>query len=482
MYRLIKTSLKLLDNSDELKLSYLMGNKLKSNPKLVNRNTSYKGVFFRTAIFIRKLLLSFCLKPQSYKKKSDRVYIYSGTKNQYDSLFSTAKNLHYEGVTFKWIQDNYSQENKLFPSKTNHLELSIKVFISAIILFILKAPILYIKLIKLGKLDEIKYGFDDFCLNYIYIPYFVDEMSRCSYSLVMMSNDHNPANRCLNLIAREYRIKTSYLQHASISSMFPRLEFDYAFLDGYQAFEQYLNCEENIGLISGKAPVVMNRKVFLSGQKKILENKKLNADVDFNFGVAVNKLDIVEHVIECITKLIDSGYKVALRMHPAQNKEFITAINSFLLQENNPDIIIMNARDVSLLEYFSFVDVLFASNSSIHLEAALAGLVTVYADFGDVSIKKDYYGYVSKGLSLEFNAEYCDEFFENLFEFSVSSHREKAIREYSATYSTVWEGQEGKLVAETVKDILSDSFDITYNYFERIPEISNSQFEIYQIS
>ena len=58
-----------------------------------------------------------------------------------------------------------------------------------------------------------------------------------------MSNDHSPANRALLLVAKSKGIKTVYMQHASVSNLFPVLDFDYSFLDGVNAYNIYKEIE-----------------------------------------------------------------------------------------------------------------------------------------------------------------------------------------------------------------------------------------------
>lgn len=175
--------------------------------------------------------------------------------------------------------------------------------------------------------------------------------------------------------------------------------------------------------------------------------------------------------------LLCKGLKVALRIHPAQNKVFVKGLEEFLEKNNNPNLTIMRPKEVSLSEFFSFVDVLFASNSSIHLEAALADVITIYTNFGDYSIGKDYYGYVSKGISLESNGKIDVNFLDSVLSFSSSPARDRAIQEFSATYSTCWDGKEGELVAETINEIINGL--ALYGQFEKVNK-SYCNFDIYK--
>jgi hypothetical protein len=85
----------------------------------------------------------------------------------------------------------------------------------------------------------------------LYHPYCISVFSRVYISLVdswcmlidrprflVVSNDHNPINRALTLLALKLGVKSIYMQHASVSERFPPLRFNYAFLDGEKALSR----------------------------------------------------------------------------------------------------------------------------------------------------------------------------------------------------------------------------------------------------
>src|SRR5690606_18182252 len=49
---------------------------------------------------------------------------------------------------------------------------------------------------------------------------------------IFFSNDHTPAARALLIAAKDLSIKTIYLQHAAVSTIFPPLNFSLSLLDG----------------------------------------------------------------------------------------------------------------------------------------------------------------------------------------------------------------------------------------------------------
>ena len=92
---------------------------------------------------------------------------------------------------------------------------------------------------------------------------------------------------------------------------------------------------------------------------------------------------------------------------------------------------------------------LIAGNSSIHLEAAIAGVMPIYYELSPPD-HSDYYGYVKHGLTQK--AASVPEVLK-IIEETQDNHTPNAgaVRYYSDTYLTEWDGKEGELVAECLK-------------------------------
>ena len=115
---------------------------------------------------------------------------------------------------------------------------------------------------------------------------------------MITSNDHNVPNRCMLAVAHHLGIKTVYLQHASVSPIFPALRVNYAFLDGQCALDIYRQCEPNQPNTNRNAPLP---KVILSGQKKHVKRSEKSQST--LIGVAFNVLDDAEAGIAFINAL-----------------------------------------------------------------------------------------------------------------------------------------------------------------------------------
>ena len=85
--------------------------------------------------------------------------------------------------------------------------------------------------------------YSEYLWIYAYLVYFHRVSSELTPSFVLTANDLNPSNRALLAIAHQLEIRTVYLQHASVTKIFPALRVTYAFLDGIWAMETYKQCE-----------------------------------------------------------------------------------------------------------------------------------------------------------------------------------------------------------------------------------------------
>ena len=257
---------------------------------------------------------------------------------------------------------------------------------------------------------------------------------------VIVSNDHSVDCRSLLAVARYLDIKTVYMQHASVSDVFPALTVDYAFLDGNAALNTYLLCEKN-------QPDTAKRRnhpaVFLSGQKKPLKINK--AKKNTHIGVATNRLDNPALIIELVSYLSGQGFPVSLRWHPRQLADDVALFNKHF--DSIPLVTLSEPGSQSIDDYLSSLSHLISGNSSILLEAAISGAVPLYHEVQPPFIE-DYYGYVQHGLAKKLDTR------ESIVDFintkGVHGPDPAAVRYYSATYDTQWHGKEGELVATSL--------------------------------
>ena len=131
--------------------------------------------------------------------------------------------------------------------------------------------------------------------------------------VVLVSNDHTAMCRAFCLVAGRKGWKTAYVQHASVTSWFPQLTFDTAFLDGEASLLEY------------KASSVNPRHAFVSTDVVLVGMQsepfqEWDADRLIKVGLALNKLFELERVIQLIKALSrHSDFTIVVRLHPSMS-------------------------------------------------------------------------------------------------------------------------------------------------------------------
>lgn len=447
--KVLKTVNASLKKEDELTLSYIHGIKLDSFDHIKQSKTNYSGLFLQICRYFYSLFKMVCFSKRNFDPAKE-VLIFAGTKNQHSSLIPTMHALNELNIDYNLIAP------KEVGGSYENYSLNVLEFLLSFYIFIRYSYKLYFKLKKAGKNFEIKYFFSAYCKSYTNLVFFISTLLKLSSEdklrLVILSNDHNNPNRCLRLACEILDMKTLYMQHASVSTLFPPLQYDYALLDGKVAFDAYKNCLSNLPNIP-TYPV----SVFLSGQKKIVSKQGDKAWKVFDIGVAVNTLDEFEYLEDLVKKANKYGLSVLVRTHPGQSKAFLYKLELITATNN---IEWCDPHEDSLSYFFNSIDCLVAANSSIHLEAALAGTATLYYEFNKNIALPDYYAYVKNGLAYTLNIENMLESINKGKQHCNSIYYKEAVKKYSATYMTNWEHKEGELAAKLIKKIITEkSFD-----------------------
>lgn len=460
--KLVRQAKVALAKESELELGYLFGKKLKEIEYMKLKKPKYSGVFFRSLAFFYSVFRNFSFF--SVKPLRKAVYVFAGTDNQFNSLKPTLDAMQIRKIDFySSIGQGVSEKNRSF-NCAQPVSFSPKIVMSGFILFLLRAWPLYSKLKCQKREVEISWHFNTFCQAYIFVPYFLDILQKIQPDLVMVSNDHNVNNRSLRLAAEILGIKTLYMQHASVSEIFPPLEFDFALLDGKLAHQTYLHCYViQKGVKPRIEKNVANCKVILTGQKKPVVQVKKNTPIKgIHVGLAVNQIDDFHCVEEMLDHLSQMQLKCIVRTHPFQSSVFLELLKAYM--EDKPWLSWSNSREQPLADYFASVNALIAGNTSIHLEAALAGLPTFYYEMSDEVHRPDYYGYVKNGVSKRLERNFTFERLKSIVDNAHNLERHKAIKNYSETYDTSWQNKEGELSALVIDSILNDKvIDSVFN-------------------
>tara|TARA_B110000027_G_scaffold60438_2_gene65088 strand:- start:10391 stop:11872 length:1482 start_codon:yes stop_codon:yes gene_type:complete len=461
IFKLLHQSKLALTKESEIELAYFFGEHLKDIEFLNLKKPWYSGIFFQILAFFGKVLFNLSFFSESVTK--NEIFLYSGSLNQFNSSISIVKSLRKNKYKFNHII-NKNIEQKNLDYKVIKLKFSLKIFLVTIILFLTRYLSLISKFKKKNRIVKISWYSSLFCEAYSYVPYFLDLLTKAKPKIVIVSNDHSLNCRSLRLAAEMLGIKTLYLQHASVSNIFPPLEFDFALLDGSIAYKTYISCYKNNKNNSRVKKNATKCKVLLTGQKKfIYKNLKPFRFKTLFIGLAINELDDFSHLSLLLNNLSLAKVKCSVRLHPNQDLSFVKELKKYMKNKNW--IIFSDSKKQSVNNYLKNLDVLIAGNSSIHLEAALAGLPTFYYEMSDNVIKPDYYNYVKNGITKKLKNNFT---FQELKNLTKKTHndtkRQQAIKKYSETYQTHWQSKEGELTQEVIKRILKNqSFNDLFN-------------------
>lgn len=269
--------------------------------------------------------------------------------------------------------------------------------------------------------------------------------------MVIMANDHVLITRCLIELTEKHHIKSLYVQHASITSAFPPLRFDYSFLDGMESYEKYVA----IGNMRGH--------VFLSGSPRFDDFYNYQGgERNYDIGIALNEFDSEDTTLNLCLYLKDHySSKIIVRPHPGMllpgnllfhKEKFIG--QGFAVSDSRKDMSYVFLADIK---------VMIANESGIHLDAAMMGVPSMLYNFSNKEVS-DWYSYIKKGLIKK-----CDSFDEIVSKLGSDYKLPvEAVRYYAASFKTSRDGKIGEMIAEFIKKEVFESEEAAFKYIEGI--------------
>lgn len=433
-----KTIKNILKDEPETWIAYLCGQKIDNFLVIVSNRKKYQGLAPQLLRFNYSLIRKW--KPFSSLKGLNPEYlVFTSASNQIQAVTPTINSLVNKEKSTLVITQKHLINQTTELKAPEFFYLNTLDILKTLILIAKYTPKLYSEVKEYNPIAA-ESLYSEFLWTYAYLVYFHRILSSTKPSFVITANDLNPSNRAMLAIARELNIETVYMQHASITSDFPALNVHYAFLDGDFSLQIYQKCKTNH---PNQFNQVLTPRVFLTGQQKPI-NKSL--DNSGTIGIALNAIDNMNEVNRIITELLTNNKKIIVRWHPTQPTDDIISLRSLFSKKRN--ISFSNPSHEKVGSFLVKISYLIAGNSSIHLEAALANVRPIYYEFSEYK-KSDWYNYVKNDL-----AEKADSVTDiiNIIK-SGKTVNEEAIRYYSATYKTQWEGREGELVAECLEAI-----------------------------
>ncbi|WP_239020959.1 hypothetical protein [Pontibacter arcticus] len=213
---------------------------------------------------------------------------------------------------------------------------------------------------------------------------YLHQLQKYKPSCIVFANDHNADARAMLLAAKQLGIKTVYVQHASVSPIFPPLAFDLNLLEGQDALEKYKQC----GPVPGKVELIGMPKA-----DAFVPFRKPQRSVT-TIGLACNLMDETAEITHLVTKLSQAfpELRIILRPHPRDSRNFKTDLH------NNTTVEISDSRLVQTFDFLKELDVLISGNSGIHLEAVLLNVWAIFYNMNPSENLADYYGFIRNGL------------------------------------------------------------------------------------
>jgi hypothetical protein len=250
---------------------------------------------------------------------------------------------------------------------------------------------------------------------------------------LIFSNDHSPSIRAILHEAKRQKVPTIYLQHASVSDNFPPLIFDLSLLEGQDSFDKYKICG-----ISGSVKLIGMPKA-----DKYLQYRKPNRRVE-SIGIGISILDKVESIYNLVAYITEKYKHIAFyfRKHPRDTRVF----------KFSESINISDSLKESSFDFLLKCDILIAGVTSMHLEATMLNIPSIYHDLK--GFYYDYYGYAKRNLCFKCdNLESVDTQIKEWLEETPTVYQR--AKYYNATIGTPHEGKSIELALNEISAFIN---------------------------
>lgn len=438
--RVLKNTYSIVSEKKECDFAYLLSNSFE-DLKHLSKAKKFTGAGVRFLVFVYNVLSRVRIGSSGVSGADAEYFFFAGSQNQLNSLSSTYSAVTENKKALLVLDGECAKSNEgLYP----RLSLSPMLLFVVMTITLARLPGLLIRSVGTESARPFRFSLDAFLACYFYVPYFFELLEDSSVETVFLSNDHTPANRSLMAVCQHLEIKTAYMQHASVSTLFPPLQFDYVFLDGATALDIYRK-------IAQRAPSSHDKfkacSIFLNGQKKPVPfSFSVNKD-EPTCGIGFSHLDSEDFILDVTKRLADVFEHTIVRLHPSHRKESADSIERAIASFDGR-VTLSKGRQEPVAQFIAAIDVFFGTESSLHLEVASAGCRCFRIGYQDEEIS-DYYGYLEKGLCTRVDIKALDASILNTLE--QTELEQEAVRGFNASYGTVWFGREGELTIKTVE-------------------------------
>jgi hypothetical protein len=361
--------------------------------------------------------------PTLFKIKKDNIVVIITSSNQYDSILSFLKD---ESFNIKAIAIDW---------KGGEGVLKFPMFISYLvsIFYIPKTLYYYFTCKDAYVKNSFKYGFREYCLTFAFR--FVNRvwLKLCKPRLLVILTDHQMVARDMAKSAKRSGVRTLYMQHASVTDKFPALITDYAFLEGNDAKDKYLNISHGHSDTTIELVGILKLNGITSNTDK--------RDRIANIGICTNEFDDIE-IADKLIKLLKKEYKITLRPHPGDHRYEL-----WHEMAQNHDIIFSGSRSQSASDFLMASDCVVSYNCGIITEALMLNKPTFSFQLSKEDF--DHYGFIEHDIVSHFNnaADLAAEL-KKIRNNPDSVNWKGRVKYYCDTIDTPYEGKSSELVKQ----------------------------------
>jgi hypothetical protein len=404
-------------------------------------NLPQKGILLRILVLFRSIAKKqFAGKGRTENRIKENANIFfSLSRNEFESIKSIANGL--DGAYI--IGDDQYQNG--FPLKEIYLKSLL--YIPRVFLAYLKCSDPYYK-------KSFLYAFDNFCLACAAITILPGYSKNLNAKQLVVANHTFFLHRIFISAAIGCGIKTTYIQHASVTEKFPPLTgISQAFLEGEDSLHKYQG--------NGSSGIDM----YLIGMPKFDAHFRQNAlqkDKITRVGICTNGLDSID-LFGAMLKELTRNFKTIrfiLRPHPADKR-----ISSWLEIAHGNAIEFSEAKKITSFDFLEQIDVLIAGDSNIHIEATLNNIPCIY--FYSEENCLDWYGFLKQ--KMVFGARNTNEVIQLMmsFEKELPSVRQKA-KHFVSTVGSVYEADSTGLAVNVLenRDVVNTIFNTKRDHLD----------------
>ena len=230
-----------------------------------------------------------------------------------------------------------------------------------------------LQILKINNFKFFKMNWFRIC-NLVFIEAILKPLKN-KKKLVIISNDHSIYNIFIINWCKLNNIETMYIQHAPVSEIFPPLRCDF----------NILFSKSSEAIYSKISPITVNYKVYSDFRLINLLNLKSDGFTNDNsILICTNELDKVENVKKYVDFFIKINYKITIRKHPADRR-------NWTIENTNLSI-------NSLYEDFINNNIILCNETALFLEAAICNKLIYKCNFSPLL---DFYGYLRDGLIIK---------------------------------------------------------------------------------